>query len=452
MRSLRHVFTRFALAGLALVATPAFACQSVSTVLRPGQMLDGVFAHWGVTRSDAFVWGQKIAHNMPLSALHPGDRIEACLVPVHGGRHLVGVRIVHKDRHFRDLALGWGVPTGGVARQGGVIRSMYYGPPGQGGALEATLTSPKDDSAVPASKPVLPQGTPEDISFMVRHSLTKELEQHHFDPAMAKAVEDWLHEDADLPRTLPPGTLVDALFMRKPAATEPDLVRLTIYDHGREHTLYRYVTANGNTVLADSDGDGLMPIALQMPVPSARLTSGWGWRINPVLHIPEFHKGVDLAAPLGTPIHAVAAGRVDFIGWHGYYGKMIELRNGPDLVTRYGHMWHYARGLRDGQYVHAGQVIGYVGSTGLSTGPHLYLEIWEHGKRIDPLRIEAQAADASPQANPVKLLPEVVTPVRLGGSELSHFQRFRAALQQALEGESGANSAPVATATMGPLP
>ncbi len=444
MRSTRRTFTRLAALGLAAACLPAFACLPVSTTLRPGQMLDGVFAHWGVTRSDAFVWGRKVAARMPLNTLRPGDRIRACLVPVRGGRHLVGVRIVHKDRHFRDLALGWGVGGGPAAR-------MAYGPPGPGGVLTATETSPVDATPVAKAAPLLPQGRPEDISFMLAHSLTRELEAHHFDPVMATAVEDWLHQDANLPRMLPPGTLVDALFIRRPEVAEPDLVRLTVYDAGREHTLYRYVDARGNAVLADSDGTGLMPIKLQMPLPSARLTSGWGWRINPVLHIPEFHKGVDLAAPLGTPIHAVAAGRVDFIGWHGYYGKMVELRNGPDLVTRYGHMWRYARGLHDGERVHAGQVIGYVGSTGLSTGPHLYLELWEHGKRIDPLRIEARTAAALPEANPVKLLPEVVTPVKLDGSELTHFQQFRAALQRALDGASS-SSTPVAAAALGPLP
>lgn len=443
MRSIHRALAPLLLA-LAGLSAPAFACQQVSTVLRPGQMLDGVFAHWGVTRSDAFVWGQKIAHQMPLRMLRAGDRIQACLVPVRGGHHVVGVRILHKDPHFRNLVLGWGF--GGAAPQRHLAADMRS----QGGQLAATLTTPVDNGVTDGSAPILPRGTPEDVSFMVAHSLSDELEARHIDPLMSRAIEDWLRHDSTLPQPLPPGALVDALFIRQAASTEPDLVRLTVYDAGREHTLYRFIDANGHTVLADSDGQGLMPIRLEMPLPSARLTSGWGWRINPVLHIPEFHKGVDLAAPMGTPIHAVAAGRVDFIGWHGYYGRMIELRNGPDLVTRYGHMWHYARGLHDGQMVRAGQVIGYVGSTGLSTGPHLYFEIWEHGKRIDPLRIEAQAATVTPQANPVKLLPAVVTPVRLDGTELTRFQAFRAALQRALDGQQ--SSAPIATATLNPLP
>lgn len=446
MRTLHRAAIRLLLTALlAGVSLPAFACQHVSAVLGHGEMLDSVFAHWGVTRSDAFVWGQKIAHRMPLRALRPGDRIEACLVPVHGGRHLVGVRIEHKDRHYRTFALGWGVGPGAVHRRG-PGNAM-----GEGGELAATLTSPVDSvSAKHAETPILPQGQPVDISFMVAHSLAADLEARHVNPLMARAIEDWLAQDSNLPQPLQPGALVDALFIRRAGTTEPDLVRISVYDAGREHTLYRFVDARGHIVLADSDGKGLMPIPLVAPVPSARLTSGWGWRINPVLHIPEFHKGVDLAAPLGTPIHAVASGRVDFIGWHGYYGRMIELRNGPDLVTRYGHMWRYAHGLHDGEVVKAGQIIGYVGSSGLSTGPHLYLELWVHGKRIDPLRIEAQAP-AAPQANPVKLLPAVVTPVTLDGSEMTRFQAFRVALQQALNGASG-NSAPIATATINPLP
>ena len=446
MRSIHRAFVPLLLL-MAAISAPALACQRVSAVLRPGEMIDGVFAHWGVSRSDAFVWGQKIAHRMPLRFLRAGDRVQACLVPARGGRHVVGVRILHKDPHLRNLVLGWGLP--GVAPE--PRRALPPDMRSQGGQLTATLTTPVDNGVTDGSAPILPKGTPEDVSFMVAHSLTAEMEAHHIDPTMARAIEDWIARDSNLPQPLPPGALVDALFMRQPDGSGSNLVRLTVYATGREHTLYRFVDVHGHTVLADSEGRGLMPIPLRAPVPSARLTSGWGWRINPVLHIPEFHKGVDLAAPLGTPIHAVATGRVDFIGWHGYYGRMIELRNGPDLVTRYGHMLRYAHGLHDGEEVHAGQIIGYVGSTGLSTGPHLYFEIWEHGRRIDPLRIESRTAAVTPEANPVKLLPAVVTPVTLDGRELSRFQTFRDELQRALDGRQG-TTAPVATATLNPLP
>jgi murein DD-endopeptidase MepM/ murein hydrolase activator NlpD len=120
-----------------------------------------------------------------------------------------------------------------------------------------------------------------------------------------------------------------------------------------------------------------------LPLASARLTSGFGWRTHPLSGAWRPHSGVDLAAPYGSPIVATAGGVVGTAGWSGGYGLLVAVSHGDGVQTRYGHMSRLA--VAPGQQVAAGQVIGYVGSTGDSTGPHLHYEVRIDGRAIDPL-------------------------------------------------------------------
>jgi len=120
-----------------------------------------------------------------------------------------------------------------------------------------------------------------------------------------------------------------------------------------------------------------------MPLQDARLTSGFGMRTHPVLGGRRNHKGIDLAAPTGTPIYATADGIVDRAEWFSSYGLFIEIEHGADLETRYAHMSRLA--VSAGQRVKKGDLIGYVGSTGRSTGPHLHYEVRVSGVAVNPI-------------------------------------------------------------------
>lgn len=120
-----------------------------------------------------------------------------------------------------------------------------------------------------------------------------------------------------------------------------------------------------------------------MPVAGARVTSAYGWRLHPILGYGRMHAGTDLAAPWGAPVYAVADGVVCFTGAHGGHGNYIRLDHGGGTGTGYGHLSRFA--VHAGLRVRAGQVIGYVGSTGLSTGPHLHYEVFRGGVSIDPM-------------------------------------------------------------------
>jgi len=140
-------------------------------------------------------------------------------------------------------------------------------------------------------------------------------------------------------------------------------------------------TADGRTEWFDAAGVGEKRAGLTRPV-TGHLTSSFGMRFHPLLGYSRLHKGMDIGAPTGTPIYAVTDGVVTFAGRHGGHGNFVQLKHGGDMGTGYAHMSRIA--VRPGQHVRQGQVIGYVGSTGLSTGPHLHFEVYRGGQAINP--------------------------------------------------------------------
>jgi murein DD-endopeptidase MepM/ murein hydrolase activator NlpD len=140
--------------------------------------------------------------------------------------------------------------------------------------------------------------------------------------------------------------------------------------------------SDGRTQWFEASGVGRQTGGMTRPVPGG-VSSGFGMRFHPILNYSRMHQGVDLRASYGTPIVAVSDGRVELAGWHGGHGNTVELNHGGGLETLYGHMSRIA--VRAGQSVHRGAVIGYVGSTGLSTGPHLHFEVHRNGVAVNPL-------------------------------------------------------------------
>jgi len=124
-------------------------------------------------------------------------------------------------------------------------------------------------------------------------------------------------------------------------------------------------------------------IPSRMPVESARMSSSFGMRVHPVLGIRQGHKGIDLANPVGTPIYATADGVVSRADWFSSYGLYVSLEHGGSMQTRYGHMSRL--NVAAGQHVKRGEIIGYVGSTGRSTGPHLHYEVRVNGVAVNPI-------------------------------------------------------------------
>lgn len=167
-------------------------------------------------------------------------------------------------------------------------------------------------------------------------------------------------------------------------------------NRGKTFRAIRYTDAAGRTDYYAPDGRSMRKVFLRSPVEftrvSSRFTTG---RMHPVLNRIRAHKGVDYAAPHGTPIKATGDGRIVTLGVNGGYGKTVVIQHGTRYSTLYAHLSRFARGLREGSRVKQGQVIGYVGSTGLATGPHLHYEFRVDGVHRDPLRVKL------PEAAPV---------------------------------------------------
>jgi murein DD-endopeptidase MepM/ murein hydrolase activator NlpD len=148
-------------------------------------------------------------------------------------------------------------------------------------------------------------------------------------------------------------------------------------------------TAGGKTDWFDTDASGADHAAGLMAPVAGRITSGFGMRYHPILHFMRMHTGIDFGAAWGSPIVAAADGQVVAAGWTGGYGEQVQVAHGGGIVSTYSHMSGIA--ASPGQMVRQGQVIGYVGSTGLSTGPHLHFEVRLNGQPVDPMSVRMQS-------------------------------------------------------------
>ena len=156
---------------------------------------------------------------------------------------------------------------------------------------------------------------------------------------------------------------------------------------GKEISLYRYTDKNKVTGYYTSDGKSIERALMKTPINGARLSSTFGFRRHPILGYNKLHQGTDFAAPTGTPIMASGSGVVERASWFGAYGKFIMIRHNSTYKTAYAHLSGFAKGVRSGSRVQQGQVIGYVGSTGRSTGPHLHYEVLVNGKRVNSQKL-----------------------------------------------------------------
>ena len=192
-----------------------------------------------------------------------------------------------------------------------------------------------------------------------------------------------------------------------------DMVYASLTLRGKTLELYRFESRHG-TDYFNRKGAGAKKPLLRTPIDGARLSSRYGKRRHPILGYTRMHRGVDFAARPGTPIFAAGDGRVAYAGRKGTYGKYVRIRHNERYQTAYAHMRAIRRGIRRGARVSQGQVIGYVGSTGRSTGPHLHYEILIDGRQVNPMR--------------VAMTPQL----RLKGEELAAFHVYRGSLERQL--------------------
>jgi len=199
--------------------------------------------------------------------------------------------------------------------------------------------------------------------------------------------------DVDFQRKVQPGDSFEILFAGDDENagdnSKAEILYALLTTAGETRKFFRYQTLDDNVVdYYDESGKSAKKFLVRKPVAEGTITSGFGGRNHPLLGFTKMHTGVDWASSTGTPIFASGNGVIDKIGPEGGYGKYIRIRHANGWETAYGHMSAFARGLEAGKKVRQGQVIGYVGSTGLSTGAHLHYEILVNGRFVDPMKVK----------------------------------------------------------------
>jgi murein DD-endopeptidase MepM/ murein hydrolase activator NlpD len=158
-------------------------------------------------------------------------------------------------------------------------------------------------------------------------------------------------------------------------------------NNGKEITLYRYKDEKNIVGYYTPDGKSIEKALMKTPINGARLSSVFGFRKHPILGYNKLHQGTDFAAPRGTPVMASGSGTIERASWYGAYGKYVSIRHNSTYKTAYAHLSAFGKNIRAGSRVQQGQIIGYVGSTGRSTGPHLHYEVLVNNKRVNSQRL-----------------------------------------------------------------
>jgi murein DD-endopeptidase MepM/ murein hydrolase activator NlpD len=257
----------------------------------------------------------------------------------------------------------------------------------------------------------------------------------------ATVIEDMIKiysYDVDFQRKVQPGDSFDVFFAGEDEGatitekTEVLFASLTV--GGETKKYYRFQTPDDSVVdYYDESGKSAKKFLVRKPVNNAIMRSGFGSRRHPILGYVKMHTGVDWATPYGTPIFASGNGVVEVAGWEGGYGKFVKLKHNNGYETAYGHMSAFAKGLEPGKRVRQGQVIGFVGSTGASTGAHVHYEILVNGRFVDPMRVKLPRGRS------------------LEGPLMASFEKERDRLDAQMSNRGSARVSD-ATGTAGPLP
>lgn len=288
------------------------------------------------------------------------------------------------------------------------------------GAVAVTSAAPAHDAAAQAASAVPANESAPAFrveTAVVEHSFSEAAERLGVDAATTARLARALSGRLDFRRDLQRGSEIRFVFRNDASSANeaknsndvsvPDAgaaqdatssldtpVAIRISNGSVSHDLFLYRNLAGKAFYYSADGHAATPSFLRYPVNFSRVSSHFSLRrLDPVTHRIQPHEGVDLAAPVGTPVHATARGTVTFAGWQTGYGKVVKLENFGPYSTTFAHLSRFAKHLKAGQTVSKGQVIGYVGATGWATGPHLHYEVHVDQVAQDPLTVDLPHRD-----------------------------------------------------------
>jgi murein DD-endopeptidase MepM/ murein hydrolase activator NlpD len=236
-------------------------------------------------------------------------------------------------------------------------------------------------------------------SAVVDHSFFEDGRKAGIQPTLLSQLTDIFNWDVDLDRDIHKGDSVKVLFEQRSrkgqeAKASLRILAAELINAGQKFTAIYFEKQKGMGNYYNLEGRSLARSFLRFPLEFTSISSYFSHsRFHPILKVSMPHTGVDFAAQKGTPVRAVGNGIITQAGWNGAYGKAIDIQHDSTYMTRYGHLDQFAEGIRNGVSVMKGQLIGYVGSTGRATGPHLHFELYKDQQYVDPLSVDFPAED-----------------------------------------------------------
>jgi murein DD-endopeptidase MepM/ murein hydrolase activator NlpD len=233
----------------------------------------------------------------------------------------------------------------------------------------------------------------------VENSLFEDGQRAGINPSLLSQLADIFTWDVDLEKEVRKGDSLKILYEEKSRKGQQKKTALRILaaeltSAGQKFTAIYFEKQKGQGNYYNLEGRSLARSFLRFPLEFTNITSQFAHaRFHPILKVNVPHTGVDFAAKRGTPVRAVGDGVITLADWNGVYGKMVEIQHDSTYTTRYAHLERFAEGIRDGTAITKGQVIGYVGSTGRATGPHLHFELYKDQQYVDPFSIDFPAED-----------------------------------------------------------
>ena len=330
-----------------------------------GDTIDGLLQRAGVREEDRRASMVALRAEGDELRLAPGDRIDVAFVPDAGDLAALRLRMAGRA----PIELRWDGDTAPLW----AALSLSDGP-------EAPTPAPKPPALVGDAQTAFFGGT-------INSSLYASAQKAGLNARHTQRVIEIFRYAVDFERDLRKGDRFEALFEREADGSLGKILYARLDNRGTEIALYRHEDANGTAGYFDATGRSSKRSLMRTPVVGGRISSRYGMRRHPILGYNKMHRGVDFAVATGTPIVAAGDGVVEYAGWRGSYGKYVRIRHTGTYETAYAHLSKIPGSMSPGRRVRQGDVIGYVGSTGRSTGPHLHFEVLEHGAQVDPHRV-----------------------------------------------------------------